>query len=117
MTHAYTPRLRELAHKAADECGYGLAEGVYLGLTGPSFETPAEIRAFRVMGADLVGMSTVWEVIVAAHCGMEVLGLSMVTNMAAGMLDESISTAEIDAAAAAGAADMTAIVRRVLQRL
>lgn len=117
MTHAYTPRLRELARKAADECGYGLAEGIYLGLTGPSFETPAEIRAFRVMGADLVGMSTVWEVIVAAHCGMEVLGLSMATNMAAGMLDEPISTAEIDAAAAAGAADMTAIVRGVLQGL
>ena len=117
MTHAYTPRLRELAHDATDSFGYDLQEGVYIGVSGPSFETPAEIRAFRTMGADLVGMSTVWEVIVAAHCGMEVLGLSMATNMAAGMLDEPISTSEVDAAAAAGAQDMQAIVSGVLQRL
>lgn len=117
MTHAYTPRLRKLAHNAADSFGYDLQEGVYIGVSGPSFETPAEIRAFRALGADLVGMSTVWEVIVAVHCGMEVLGLSMATNMAAGMLDEPISTAEIDAAAAAGTQDMQSIVRGVLQRL
>lgn len=117
MTHAYTPRLRGLARRVAEERDYDLQEGVYIGLTGPSFETPAEIRTFRTLGADLVGMSTVWEVVVAAHCGMEVLGLSMATNMAAGMLDDPISTAEIDAAAAAGAADMEAIVRGVLRRL
>ncbi len=117
MTHAYTPRLRGLARRVAEERDYDLQEGVYIGLTGPSFETPAEIRAFRTLGADLVGMSTVWEVVVAAHCGMEVLGLSMATNMAAGMLGDPISTAEIDAAAAAGAADMEAIVRGVLRRL
>ena len=117
MTHAYTPRLRGLARQVVEERGYDLQEGVYIGLTGPSFETPAEIRAFRTLGADLVGMSTVWEVVVAAHCGMEVLGLSMATNMAAGMLDDPISTAEIDAAAAAGAADMEAIVRGVLRGL
>lgn len=117
MTRAYTPRLRGLARQVAEERGYDLQEGVYIGLTGPSFETPAEIRAFRTLGADLVGMSTVWEVVVAAHCGMEVLGLSMATNMAAGMLDDPISTAEIDAAAAAGAADMEAIVRGVLRGL
>ena len=117
MTRAYTPRLRGLARQVAEERGYDLQEGVYIGLTGPSFETPAEIRAFRTLGADLVGMSTVWEVVVAAHCGMEVLGLSMTTNMAAGMLDDPITTAEIDAAAAAGAADMEAIVRGVLRGL
>ena len=117
MTHAYTPRLRGLARRVAEERDYDLQEGVYIGLTGPSFETPAEIRTFRTLGADLVGMSTVWEVVVAAHCGMEVLGLSMATNMAAGMLGDPISTAEIDAAAAAGAADMEAIVRGVLRRL
>lgn len=117
MTHAYTPRLRGLARRVAEERDYDLQEGVYIGLTGPSFETPAEIRAFRTLGADLVGMSTVWEVVVAAHCGMEVLGLSMATNMAAGMLGDPISTAEIDAAAAAGAADMEAIVRGVLRGL
>ncbi len=117
MTHAYTPRLRELAREVAAQRGYNLQEGVYLGVSGPSFETPAEIRAFRALGADLVGMSTVWEVIVATHCGMEVLGLSMATNMAAGMLDEPISTDEINRAAAAGANDMLGIVRGVLQRM
>jgi purine-nucleoside phosphorylase len=77
-----------------------LAEGVYLGLSGPSFETPAEIRAFRTLGADLVGMSTVHEVIAARHLGMEVLGFSSVTNMAAGVLGspdqvEAINHAEV----------------------
>ncbi len=117
MTHAYTPHLRDLAHKSAEELGYNLHEGIYLGLTGPSFETPAEIRAFRSLGADLVGMSTVWEVIVAAHCGMDILGLSMITNMAAGVLDKPIDVADIEAAEAAGVHDMAALVRGVLQRL
>ena len=72
-----------------------MPEGVYLGLTGPSFETPAEIRAFRTLGADLVGMSTVHEVIAARHLGMEVLAFSSVTNMAAGVLDEAINHAEV----------------------
>ncbi len=117
MTHAYSPRLRALAHGAARELGYDLRDGVYLGVTGPSFETPAEIRAFRALGADLVGMSTVWEVVVAVHCGMEVLGLSLATNMAAGMLDEPVSTDGIDRAAAAGARDLLGIVRGVLREL
>jgi purine-nucleoside phosphorylase len=95
MSDAYSRRLRELAHRvAAAEC-ITLPEGVYLGLTGPSFETPAEIRAFRALGADLVGMSTVHEVIAARHLGMEVLGFSSVTNMAAGILDEAINHAEV----------------------
>ena len=86
MSDAYSRRLRALAHRAAASEGVTLPEGVYLGLTGPSFETPAEIRAFRTLGADLVGMSTVHEVIAARHLGMEVLGFSSVTNMAAGVL-------------------------------
>lgn len=114
MTRAYSPRLGRLAHEVAVELEYDLYDGVYLGLSGPSFETPAEIRAFRTMGADLVGMSTVWEVIVAAHLGLETLGLSMVTNMAAGMLDEPISTNEINRAAEAGSHDMHALVRGVI---
>ena len=80
MTHAYSQRLRALAHRIMP-----LAEGVYLCVSGPSFETPAEIRGFRSLGADLVGMSTVHEVIVARHMGIEVLGISCVTNMAAGI--------------------------------
>jgi purine-nucleoside phosphorylase len=85
MTEAYSKRLRVLARDAAAEEGFALSEGVYLGISGPSFETPAEIRAFRTLGATLVGMSTVPETIVARHMGVEVLGLSCVTNLAAGL--------------------------------
>ena len=85
MSAAYTPKLRELAKNVASDEGIQVREGVYLAALGPSYETPAEIRAFGVMGADLVGMSTVPEVIVAAHCGLQVLGLSIATNLAAGV--------------------------------
>ena len=100
MSDAYSRRLRQLAHRAAASEGVTLPECVYLGLIGPSFETPAEIRAFRALGADLVGMSTVHEVIAARHLGMEVLGFSSVTNMAAGVLGspdhpEAIHHAEV----------------------
>jgi purine-nucleoside phosphorylase len=90
MTDAYSKRLRLLAHSAAE-----LEEGIYLSLSGPSFETPAEIRAFRSWGADMVGMSTVQEVIVARHMGIEVVGISCVTNMAAGILDQPINHQEV----------------------
>ena len=90
MTTAYSPKLRALAHAEAARQNIPLSEGVYLAVLGPSFETPAEIRAFRTLGADLVGMSTVHEVIVARHMGLEVLGLSLVTNMAAGVTGEII---------------------------
>ncbi len=95
MTTAYSRRLRELAHAAAAETGATIAEGVYLGVTGPSFETPAEIRAFRAMGADLVGMSTVLETIAARQMGIEVLGLSCVTNMASGIDAAPLSHEEV----------------------
>ncbi len=85
MSSAYSLRLRTLAIEEAARQEFLLAEGVYLAVLGPSFETAAEIRAFRTLGADLVGMSTVHEVIVARHMGIEVLGLSLVTNMAAGI--------------------------------
>ena len=90
MSTAYSPALRSLAIEEAAKQGFTLTEGVYLAVLGPSFETPAEIRAFRTLGADLVGMSTVHEVIVARHMGIEVLGLSLVTNMAAGVTNEVI---------------------------
>ena len=90
MSNPYSRRLRQLAHSLAE-----LTEGVYLAVSGPSFETPAEIRAFRTLGADLVGMSTVHEVIVGRHMGMEVLGISCVTNMAAGILDQPLNHQEV----------------------
>lgn len=85
MSHVYTPDYRMIAHRVADELGIPLEDGVYLGVTGPTYETPAEIRAFKTLGADAVGMSTVPEVIVAAHSGLEVLGISCITNFAAGL--------------------------------
>jgi purine-nucleoside phosphorylase len=95
MTEAYSRRLRGLAREAALAEGFALDEGVYLAVSGPSFETPAEIRAFRTMGATLVGMSTVPETIVARHMGLEVLGLSCVTNLAAGLGTAELSHAEV----------------------
>lgn len=95
MSTAYSPALRALARDEAARQGFSLPEGVYLAVLGPSYETPAEIRAFRTLGADLVGMSTVHEVIVARHMGIEVLGLSLVTNMAAGVLDQPINHEEV----------------------
>jgi len=95
MSSAYSQRLRALAIAEAARQKFPLTEGVYLAVLGPSFETPAEIRAFRTLGADLVGMSTVHEVIVARHMGLEVLGISLVTNMAAGVLDETINHEDV----------------------
>lgn len=95
MSAAYTPRLRELAKKVATEQGVAHQEGVYVGLTGPSYETPAEIRMFRLLGADAVGMSTVAEVLIARHAGMEVLGISCISNMAAGILPQPLSHIEV----------------------
>jgi purine-nucleoside phosphorylase len=95
MTAAYSKRLRALAKEAAVEEGFDLAEGVYLAVSGPSFETPAEIRAFRALGATLVGMSTVPETIVARHMGLEVLAFSCVTNLASGMGATPLSHQEV----------------------
>jgi purine-nucleoside phosphorylase len=95
MSSAYNPALRTIAHAAAQSLGYELPEGVYLAVLGPSFETPAEIRAFRTLGATLVGMSTVHEVIVARHMGLEVLGISLVTNPAAGVSSEVIDHEDV----------------------
>ena len=95
MTEAYSKRLRGLAKEAASEEGFALEEGVYLATPGPSFETPAEIRAFRTLGATLVGMSTVPETIVARHMGIAVLGISCVTNLAAGLGATHLSHEEV----------------------
>jgi purine-nucleoside phosphorylase len=98
MTEAYSKHLRMLARHAAEAEGFPLAEGVYLAVSGPSFETPAEIRAFRSLGATLVGMSTVPETIVARHMGIQVLGISCVTNLAAGLSATQLSHEEVFAA-------------------
>jgi purine-nucleoside phosphorylase len=95
MTEAYSKQLRALAREAAEAEGFQLEEGVYLAVPGPSFETPAEIRAFRTLGATLVGMSTVPETIVARHMGLEVLGVSCVTNLAAGLGKTPLSHEEV----------------------
>ncbi|MGB6690135.1 MAG: purine-nucleoside phosphorylase [Terracidiphilus sp.] len=95
MTEAYSKSLRVLAQEAAHAEGFEMEEGVYLALSGPSFETPAEIRAFRTLGATLVGMSTVPETVVARHMGIEVLGISCVTNLAAGLGATQLSHEEV----------------------
>ncbi|RCX23192.1 purine-nucleoside phosphorylase [Fontibacillus phaseoli] len=95
MSQAYSRRLRELARKTAEGSGVPIQEGVYVGLLGPSYETPAEIRMLRTLGGDAVGMSTVSEVIVARHAGLEVLGISCISNMASGILDQPLSHDEV----------------------
>jgi len=95
MTYAYTPEYREIAGEEAKKLDMPLNEGVYMYFPGPQFETPAEIRAARVLGADACGMSTVFEVIAAAHCGMKVLGFSLITNMAAGVTGERLSGVDV----------------------
>jgi purine-nucleoside phosphorylase len=117
MTEAYSKRLRALAQEAAREEGFQMAEGVYLATPGPSFETPAEIRAFRVMGATLVGMSTVPETIVARHMGIEVLGISCVTNLAAGLSATPLSHEEVFETGRKVEARLAALLTRLAPRI
>jgi purine-nucleoside phosphorylase len=95
MSRVFDAALRALAHRCAEQRGLTLRDGVYAQMTGPSFETPAEIRMLRALGADAVGMSTVPEVIVARHGGLRVLGVSCITNMAAGILDQPLNHEEV----------------------
>jgi len=117
MSEAYSRRLRELAHAAAAEMGSTIAEGVYLGVRGPSFETPAEIRAFRSWGADLVGMSTVLETIAARQMGIEVLGISCVTNMAAGIEATPLSHEEVMETGRAVESQLGALLNGIVPRI
>ena len=96
MTTAYPQSLRDVALRCAEGTGLRVHEGVYFFMPGPQFETPAEIRAIRILGGDAVGMSTVTEAITAAHCSLPVLGLSVMTNLGAGMLDRPLSSDEVD---------------------
>lgn len=117
MTDAYSPRLRALADEAARSLGVALAHGVYAALAGPSYETPAEIRYLRTIGADAVGMSTVPETIVARHMGIEVLGLSCITNLAAGVLPRPLSHDEVMATAERVRETFGALLEAILVRL
>ena len=117
MTTAYAPEPRRIAIEEAAKQGYTLEEGVYLAVLGPSYETPAEIRAFRTLGADLVGMSTVHETIVARHMGLEVLGISLVTNPAAGVSAEVINHEEVMDIGRAVEGRFSALITAVIPRL
>lgn len=114
MTFAYSAELRETALQAAKQCNIMLQRGIYCGVNGPQFETPAEIRAFRMLGADAVGMSTVFEAIAAAHCGLPLAAIAMITNMAAGVLMKPLSGADVNEIAAQKGNDfrrlMTALI-------
>jgi purine-nucleoside phosphorylase len=113
MVDAYTPALRALARQVDP----ALAEGVYAGMSGPQYETPAEIRMLRTLGADLVGMSTVHEAIAARAAGAQVLGVSLVTNLAAGITGEPLSHAEVLAAGRESATRMGELLAEVIARL
>ncbi|MBZ5662238.1 MAG: purine-nucleoside phosphorylase [Acidobacteriia bacterium] len=117
LTTVYWKPYQEAALAEGKRLGVEMAQGVYAALTGPSYETPAEIRYLRSIGADLVGMSTVWEVIAAAHLGIRVLGISCVTNMAAGILDQPITTEEVLETGERVKADFVALLRAVIPRM
>ena len=116
-SHLYTPRLQQLARTVAARQGLPLREGVYFYCYGPQYETPAEVRAARTLGGDAVGMSTAPEVLVAAHCGMEVLGFTLLSNMAAGILDQPLSEQEVLDAAEAAKDKFSRLVLTCLEKI
>jgi purine-nucleoside phosphorylase len=115
LVDAWSPRLRDLMRRAAQEEGIRLEEGVYAGLTGPSYETPAEVRMLRALGADAVGMSTVLEAIAARWAGIEICGVSLVTNPGAGVTGEPLTHEEVLAAAQAAGPQFEALIRRFVR--
>jgi xanthosine phosphorylase len=117
LRDAYDPELRAQLHATAKDIGVMLHEGVYLAVGGPSFETPAEIRAFRTLGADAVGMSTVHETIVARHAGMRVAAISAISNLAEGMQDEPLSHEQTLRDAARAANDLAPLITRFVENL
>lgn len=117
MSNAYDSEYRQLTRRKAKELGMKIREGIYFYCSGPQFETPAEINAIRVLGGDAVGMSTVTESITAAHCGMRVLGFSLITNMAAGILDQVITTEEVDETANKASSEFKALLREIIREM
>jgi purine-nucleoside phosphorylase len=117
MTEVYSTRLRRLADQAAEAIGLPVAHGTYIAVSGPSYETPAEVRAFRALGADAVGMSTVPEAIAARHMGLEVLGVSCITNEAAGMVGGPLTQEDVIETASRVRAEFVALIEGILSRL
>ena len=117
MSCAFDKELRALAHECANEQGFALREGVYAQMTGPTYETPAEIRMLRTLGADAVGMSPVPEVIVARHGGMRALGISCITNMAAGILDQPLNHAEVTETANRVKGQFRNLLDRIIEKM
>ena len=117
VSDLYTKELREIAKRCGEGSGLTLREGVYFFFPGPQFETPAEVRAARILGGDAVGMSTVTETLTAGHCGMPVLGLSLMTNMAAGVLEQKLSGEEVEETAQRVAPLLEAYFAKVLKAL
>jgi purine-nucleoside phosphorylase len=117
MSDIYSKRLRALATETARAQGLHIEEGVYIAVTGPSYETPAEIRAFRTLGADAVGMSTAPEAIIARHMGIEVLGISCISNMAAGILPQPLTEEEVIETTARVSREFIALLEGTLERL
>jgi purine-nucleoside phosphorylase len=116
MSHVFDKEYIRILKEIAGEQGITLREGVYFYATGPQYETPAEIRAFRTLGGDVVGMSTVHECISAAHAGMRIMGISLVTNMAAGVLDKPLSEEEVIREAEAARDRFSRLLLTFLQR-
>ncbi len=116
-SHLYAPRLQKIARETAADMFISLREGVYFYCYGPQYETPAEVRAVRILGGDAVGMSTAPEVITANHCGMEVLGFTLLSNMAAGILDQPLSEQEVLDAAEAAKDKFSRLVLGCLRKL
>lgn len=114
MSDAYDSALRRLALRCAEQLHLPVTQGVFLGLQGPSYETPAEIRMGRAMGADAVGMSTVMETIAANHCGMRVLGISVITNMAAGILPQKLTEEEVFETSARVRQEFAQLITRII---
>jgi len=117
MSHVYTPALQDVARACAKELGLPLREGVYTYFPGPQFETPAEVRAARLLGGDACGMSTAPEAITAAHAGMKILGFTLLSNMAAGILDQPLSGEEVNAAAEAARDKFSALILACLKKM
>ncbi len=117
VSDLYCRELRQIAEQCGEDSGLTIHEGVYFFFPGPQFETPAEVRAARILGGDAVGMSTVTETLTAGHCGMPVLGLSLMTNMAAGVLEQKLSGEEVEETAQRVAPLLEAYFAKVLKAL
>lgn len=117
MSEVYSKKIREVIRKSAEECGIHLQEGVYVQLTGPNYETPAEVRMCRIWGGDAVGMSTACEAMVARHMGMEIGGISCITNLAAGLSDKKLDHKEVQETADRVSVQFKELVTKIIEKV